>query len=98
MKTSVSTDELTAGGWVHYASDWYYYSPSWGSTTHIHVGGSNKGGTLQVAFISFKVKDRFAAKMYDAERMISDQSVLEDDTKIPYDVAIEFRRALKPFF
>lgn len=95
MRTEIPHDELIAGNWSHFASDWYYYSPSWGRDTHIHIGGNNSGGKLRLSFISLKVKDRFAGKVYDADRLVSDWGLLEDPSRVPYDVAIEFRKALK---
>ena len=94
MKTEITHDELTAAGWTHRQSDWYYFSPSWGPDTHVHLGGSNISGKLQLKFISLKVKDAFAGKIYDQERMITNWSLLEE-ARIPFDVAIELRRALR---
>jgi hypothetical protein len=93
MKTEISTRTLAQAGWNHSASDWYFYSPTWGSDTHIHLGGSSRNGAIQIEFISLKVKDKFAGRIYgDFEG--TNWGLLEDPHRIPYDVAIEFREAL----
>jgi hypothetical protein len=95
MKTEISHEELEAAGWDHKQSDWYYFSPTWGSDTHIHMGGNNISGTLRLKYISLKVKDSFAGKIFDEDRMIMNWGLLEDSRSVPFDVAIEFRRALR---
>ncbi len=89
----ILSDTFRHHGWVHQASDYYYYSPSRGSTTHIHIGGSTTNGTCKVKFISLKVNDSFAGKIYDAERFggASNWGALDD---IDTSVATEFRKAL----
>jgi len=89
----ISSETFRHNGWVHQASDYYYYSPSRGSTTHIHIGGSTINGTCNVKFISLKVNDSFAGKVYDLEKYngASNWGALDD---IDTTVASEFRKAL----
>jgi hypothetical protein len=80
-------------GWDHTASDYYYNSPSRGSTTHIHIGGSTRSGGCTIKFISIKVNDSFAGKIYDLEKFggMGNWGMLDT---IDLTVASEFRKAL----
>ncbi len=89
----ISEETFRHHGWKHQSSDYYYYSPSRGSTTHIHIGGTTRMGVCEVHFISLKVNDSFAGKIYDKDRFggCSNWGVLDD---IDITVATEFRKAL----
>lgn len=89
----ISEDTFRHHGWTHVSSDYYYFSRSRGSTTHIHIGGSTRLGSCEVSFISLKVNDSFAGKIYDHERFggCSNWGALDD---IDLGVASEFRKAL----
>lgn len=88
----ISETTFSHNGWGHAASDYYYYSPSRGSTTHIHIGGSTRSGICDVKFISLKVNDSFAGKIYDLDKGgLSNWGVLD---AIDEAVASEFRKAL----
>ena len=93
VQPQISSDTFRHNGWVHYASDYYYYSPTRGSTTHIHIGGSTSSGVCNVKFISLKVNDSFAGKIYDIDKDggASNWGALD---AIDTTVATEFRKAL----
>lgn len=89
----ISEDTFRHHGWVHRSSDYYYFSRSRGDTTHIHIGGNTRSGVCTVKFISLKVNDSFAGKIYDEEIAggASNWGALD---AIDTQVATEFRKAL----
>jgi hypothetical protein len=89
----ISEDTFRHHNWVHESSDYYYYSPTRGATTHIHIGGSTRSGVCTVDFISLKVNDSFAGKIYDVNKFggCSNWGALDPIDKT---VATEFRKAL----
>ena len=90
---TISETSFRHNGWSHAASDYYYDSPTRGRTTHIHIGGSTRSGGCSVRFISIKVNDSFAGKIYDLEKFggMSNWGMLDN---IDLTVASEFRKAL----
>jgi len=89
----IPEDTFSHHGWDHRSSDYYFWSPSRGNTTHIHIGGSTRSGACTVKFISLKVNDSFAGKIYDVDQWegASNWGALD---AIDTTVATEFRRAL----
>lgn len=89
----ITETTFSHNGWKHQASDYYYYSPTRGSTTHIHIGGSTRSGYCEIKFISLKVNDSFAGKIYDRDLSggASNWGALD---AIDTTVATEFRKAL----
>jgi hypothetical protein len=89
----ISEDTFQHHGWKHQSADYYFFSPSRGDTTHIHIGGSTRSGVCTVNFISLKVNDTFAGKIYDVSKFggCSNWGALDG---IDTTVATEFRKAL----
>ena len=87
----VSTSTFHHNGWSKRGSDYYYFSPSRGENTHIHIGGNTRSDECVVNFISLKVDDRFAGKIWDTDMVYSNWGALD---AIDLAVASEFRKGL----
>jgi hypothetical protein len=87
----IQSSTFLHNGWTKYGANYYFYSPSRGSTTHIHIGGSAHGDSFGVTFISLKVNDSFAGKIWDKDMIYSNWGVLDG---IDHTVASEFRKGL----
>ena len=92
MARTVSEAQLRRTGWTRGSGGaWYWYLPG-DQTTHIHLGGSNRGGTVHVKFISLKNQDSYHAHFYNEQRgAYLERGNLET---LPDQVATSFRRGL----
>jgi len=92
MPRNVSESKLRGSGWLKGAGGAWYYNLPGDTTTHIHLGGSNRGGTVEVTFVSLKLRDRFHAHFYNEQysKFFTRSSL---DT-LPEEVATCFRKGL----